>query len=144
MNRTIKQGRANSFMVELLLTILFFSLAAGVLLRLFAATADLSRQSRERNQAVFLAQSTAELLREAKPAGQVLQEYYPEAEDIGRIPVDGRGEFSPDGGYTLAVTVSQENGERGVLERLDIRIYAKTECVYTLSTANYLSGEAGA
>lgn len=56
-------GRVNTFLVEIIVVILFFSLSAAVTLQVFAATHTKGQQSVDLNKAVTLAQQLTEQYR---------------------------------------------------------------------------------
>ena len=60
------KNRASLLLMELLVMILVFSLASAVCLELFAETQQLSRQTRQQDKAVLLAQNVAEQLKVGK------------------------------------------------------------------------------
>ncbi len=57
----MKHSNSGLFLMELIISILFFSLASAVCIQLFAKSHLLSKQTREENQAVIQAQNLAEV-----------------------------------------------------------------------------------
>ena len=62
-------GKTNSFLLEMILMILFFSVSAAVILQLFASSHNIQKQSSSKNEALLYAQTLAE---EMKSSGQNL------------------------------------------------------------------------
>lgn len=56
----MKHSRSSLFLMEMIIAILFFSLASAVCIQLFAKSHTLSRQTVNQNQAVIQAQNLAE------------------------------------------------------------------------------------
>ena len=110
--------------------ILFFSLAAAIDVRLFAAGHALSQDSRERNAAVLTAQGIAETIRAGSDAGEDGAVFYYDAEwKPADVPADFRAEIQAETEQAAAgeliqyrITVSrEEGGELYVLELADYR-----------------------
>ena len=75
--------RSSLFLMELIIAILFFSLASAVCLRMFAKSHQLSTDASAQNQAVNTAANVAELIRyDLKNGTSTLAEEYPEADII--------------------------------------------------------------
>ena len=53
-------GKTNSFLLEMILMILFFSVSAAVILQLFASSHNIQKQSSSKNEALLYAQTLAE------------------------------------------------------------------------------------
>ncbi len=92
-------GRFYSFLSEILLTLLFFSISAAVLLQMFVRAEEESRQTSLRTAALISAQSMME-----------------------ESAVDGKARsrtFETDEGeYSVTVTVEKEDAGSGVLLRI--------------------------
>lgn len=72
--------RSSLFLMELMIAILFFSLASAVCVQLFVKAHLLSRETADLNQAVNQAQSTAEVLRATDCSSSSVTQYLPQAE----------------------------------------------------------------
>lgn len=72
--------RSSLFLMELMIAILFFSLASAVCVQLFVKAHLLSRETADLNQAVNQAQSTAEVLRGTDCSSSSISQYLPQAE----------------------------------------------------------------
>lgn len=130
--------RAQSFFLELAMVILFFSLAAAVVVRFFAAGNELSNRSRDVNGAVLAAQSMAEsLAAESAPSGETEWSVYYDA--------DWNPSETP-AAFRLDVSALSEETGAGVLYRYEIAVTAEgeTEPLFTLDTARYRPEKEGA
>lgn len=72
--------RSSLFLMELLIAIFFFSLAAAVCVRLFVKSYTLEQESQNLNRAVNAASSVAELFRNQDQPLPLLLEEYPQGE----------------------------------------------------------------
>jgi len=94
-----QSGRFYSFLSEMLLILLFFSISAAVLLRMFVRAEEESRQTALRTAALISAQS-------------MLEESAADGKDRSRT-------FGLDGGeYTVTTVVKDEHKGTGVLRRV--------------------------
>ncbi len=119
-------SRVQSFFLELAVVVLFFSLAAAIDVRLFAAGHTLSRQSRERNAAVLMAQSIAETIRAGADAPEEI--YYDENWKQSGTPAAYRAEIGSE----------SENTAAGELVRYRIAICLEEgEELYVLNLTDY-------
>lgn len=104
------KNRATLTLMELLLMVLVFALAAAVCLQLFAAAGRLSGEISRQDQAVLLAQNAAEALK----AG-----VQPQSPD-------------PDSGLTL--TIQEEASALPGLRKAQIRVLFEEELLFALTT----------
>lgn len=65
------RSKASLFLMEQLVMILVFALAAALCLRLFAATQEISLETAHRDKAVVIAQNGAELLKAGLRADEI-------------------------------------------------------------------------
>lgn len=127
------RNRAGSpllFLLELVFSILFFSLASAVCVGLFAQAHELSREAKELNLAVNTVSSAAELVTASDGLDRLetlMEEEFPGAvcsgDETTLLAVAGLdGEFAPadpaDGKYTLTVQAVLE--ERMLLAELEV------------------------
>ena len=155
-------SRSSLFLVELIITIFFFSLSAVVCVRLFVDAAKTSREARDLTRAVHLAQDAAEcflsaegdpeefdvLLRQVRPA---LQPLSPES----AVPeASAPAEALPAAAWTLLLDrdwEAQGSGEPAyraefiiypeALARLEIRISdAADKEIYALEVLDWKEG----
>lgn len=139
-------GLSMAFLTELLLVILFFALSAAAAMSLFSKAAETADKAEKLSLAMFAAASAAEDLRTADNMESALLESYPGAEKRdGRylLPLDDEMLPAENGGYRLAVTLSEEDFGAGVLQRAEIAVEtALGEELYSLTAAGYIPGEA--
>lgn len=125
-----KRGSISPVLLELAVVILFFALSASVVLRLFAAASDVSRESACRSRALLALESVAE-----------------------RVKADPEGDGAFDGGgvrtftqqieadlLVRGVVTRDESNSAGVFYGIDLSVTAPDGTVYTLSAARYVSG----
>lgn len=96
MNENTRSG-AGVFLIELLLGLMIFALAAAVCVRIFAASALASQDSARYTQAVTLAQNAAELCRSGHTS--VPQRW------------NGAGQQDEQGEFYVTVTQDAQEGE---------------------------------
>ena len=122
-------SRIQSFFIELAAVILFFSFAAAIDLRLFAAGSSLSRDSQDLNGAVLAAQSIADAIAAGeRPEEAALTLYF----DGDWVPAAEEAAFS-----ARILTETEQTGA-GELTRHTIALSrADGELLYTLETARY-------
>ena len=72
--------RSSLFLMELIIAILFFSLAAAICVRLFVKSHTLEKDSINLNHAVNTATSVAEIFRSQNDIYSLLQEQFPDGE----------------------------------------------------------------
>ena len=80
MKQRVRAGSRNLLLLELVICILFFSVASAVCLQLFAQAHRKSAEARERNIAVNLVSSCAEIVassKDSEDAKSLLQQEYP-------------------------------------------------------------------
>lgn len=101
-----KMSRSGMLLLELMMAILIFSLAAAVCIQVFLKDHDLSQRAQELTQAVNCCGSAAETLRSAADPDQALsrlENLYPQLE-MG----DGQARAAVDGGSLNIRWISQE------------------------------------
>ena len=109
----MKEGsRANALLVELLLVIFFFMIAAAILVQVFADAKLKSRTANAYNETMLEAQNIAEDLYGSNDPDAVLNGYGFTAQDGGWI-------LDKDG-YSLKITVREEETDAGLLRTYDI------------------------
>lgn len=76
----MKQSKASLFLMELIICILFFSLAAAVCVQLFVRSRNLSKRTVDQSQAVIIAENLAECFYAAEGDTSQILKYYPTAD----------------------------------------------------------------
>lgn len=142
------QNRVGSpllFLLELVFSILFFSLASAVCVGMFAQAHTLSREARERTLAVNTASSAAELVAAAEDLeeleellervfGPLEGEAAPEGLAV-TVPLDENFQAAAGGEYALTV----EAAFRGRMLEAAVAVTGRAgETVYRLDVAHYI------
>ena len=134
--------RSSLFLMELMIAILFFSLASAVCVQLFVKSHLLTREAAELNQAVSQAQSAAEVIRTTDCSSSAVSEFLPDAvvDTHGfRLYYDSEWDFckKKDAKYLLRADLSfQPQMLYSHIEVTDIR---GKDCIYELDVNRYLS-----
>ncbi len=133
------QRKSSIFLMELIISILFFALCAAVCIQLFVYSNTLSEESYDRNHGVTKARSVAEVLIANKGNLESLFEIFPMTKEGDAVVAyyDEDGEFvsEEDGDYKLQVLVEENEG----MKDINIETYKKGEdsIIYQLSTKVY-------
>ena len=126
--------RSSLFLLELIIAILFFSLAATICVRFFVKSHTLEAESKDLNHAVTSAVSVAEILRNQKEPYACLQSHFPLGEPNGasfQIYYDKNWQFcsAADAEYTTSLeTVCEDSILTGTISvsKGDTSIYDLT------------------
>ena len=122
-------SRIHTLLLELLLTLLFFSISAAVILQVFAGAREIGVRSERQTRAMLLAQTTAERLMAADDLPAFLAASLRREED---------GSFtSEEDGYGLTVSLRTEPTAAGTLYSFDITVY-QAEALASLASARYV------
>lgn len=128
----MKHSKSGLFLMELIIVLLFFSLASTICIRLFVKSHALSQETVDLTNAVTLAQNLAENFIASDGDPNVMQENFPKltaAEENILLLIEN--------GYCSQIRFSlNENG----LRQGDIEIYPKdkTERIYSLQVLRYV------
>jgi len=126
-------GRANALLVELLIVIFFFMIAAMTLVQLFAAAKLKSLEARALNNSMLETQNLAdELYGSEDPEGLLKEKGYRSEGDAWVMDFDG---------YTIRVTPSREEGESGSLVTYEVTSFQKDKQLISLPSTRYLPKE---
>ncbi len=130
----MKEGsRANALLVELLLVIFFFMLAASVLVQVFADAKLKSRTAHATNASMLEAQNVAEDLYASDDPEAVLSSYGFESRE--GVWVLGRD------GYELRVTMRSEETDSGLLRTCDVSGVEGEKTLLTLPSTRFIPKE---
>lgn len=135
--------RSSLFLMELIIAILFFSLAAAVCVRFFVKSHTLEAQSMDLNHAVSSAASVAEIVRSQDEPLTVLTELFP-----GGEASETTYSIFYDKDWILcsadhaAYTVRLETKTSASFLVGDIEVLKETESLYHLTVKKYLEKEA--
>ena len=128
-----QNGRVNSLLVELLIVVLFFMLAATTLMEIFGAAKQNSTRAGVNSAALLQAQNMAERLYAADDM---------EAELTALGFVRGRGGWRlPCGEYDMIATYHNEPASAGVLREAELSAVYQGEVLFSLPATRYFSGE---
>lgn len=125
------------FLIEIMVSILFFSLAAALCLQLFAKASLKSSQSIQLTHGVLIASSAAEALERGCSSAEELAVYFPEAvveDDALKVYYDKDWQtVSPgEGRYLLSVSFSSKQAS---LVTADILVLQDDNSIYELSVS---------
>ncbi len=135
------EGRLNLFFVEMIIVLLFFGIASAVILRTFAASDELSRESGRLERMSFCAQSAAEIFSETGSLPETAEKLFGiEAEDASKIviPLDEKCGYSPtEAALYLTMTVTDGSAEN--LSEISISFSEKDgDALYEIKSGAYL------
>lgn len=82
MKQASSSSRSGLLLMEIIIAILFFSLASAICLQLFVKAHNLGQDTRELDMAVRQASSVADVLSQSEQPLEMLREFYPDA-DLG-------------------------------------------------------------
>lgn len=131
--------RSSLFLMELIIAILFFSLASTVCVRIFVKSHTLEQESIQLNHAVSAATSVAEIFRNQENPFDILERQYPDG-----IRNDNNYQFFYSGNWSLCnkeeaiYTVIADFTKDGSFESADIQIVTSNQCIYDLSVKKYV------
>lgn len=149
-----KTVRFNLFFLEMIIVLLFFSIAAAVILNSFAVSNSLAQKSRRTEAMAFCAQSAAEIFSKTGNLSQTVEELFDngsakilnaDIDDGGyiseaTIPLTESCEYSPQSPeifITLTETAEQFDG--GILKTLSIRFEnTDKEELYQITSGAYI------
>lgn len=131
--------RSSLFLMELIIAILFFSLASTVCVRIFVKSHTLEQESIQLNHAVSAASSVAEIFRNQNNPFNVLEKQYPDG-----IKNDNHYQFFYDKNWSLCnkkdaiYTVISAISKNSVFEIAEIQVVTSNQCIYDLSVKKYV------
>ena len=132
MERNLKVRRSSLFLLELMITILLFSVNSAVCIRVFAQAHQESEQARLLTEAASACSGAAELLRAAdspRDAQALLEKTFPAGHTQGETRL-----IPQEDGASLEISGGQEAG----LYRAEIRyLLPDGSCVYSLTVDRY-------
>lgn len=140
-----KPGRFNLFFIEMIIVLLFFCIAAAVILRAFAVSDRLARESRQMESMAFCAQSAAELYSETYSISAAAEKMFGisgmESASQITVPLNERCVYSvKDPVLFMTMTENKENLDGGVMFTLNIGFEnSEGEVVYEISSGAYKS-----
>ncbi len=126
-------SKSGLFLIELIVSILFFSLCSVVCIELFLSAHNIAQESIKRNSAVAAAQTAAEIYREGGLPLLIEKTSAEETECAFFCDFDSSGAFTPDGDYHATFTESSKDG----LYTLSIELFDSETPLYNLEATFY-------
>ena len=142
MNKNLPKSKTALFLMELIIVILFFSLASAVCMQLFAQSHLISKETRELNHAVSIATSYAEVMRGTDGSMESILEAFPEAvaqDNYFEVFYDAHFQVcDPDAAaYVTDVTITPN----GAIQNMEIRFVRLSDYheIYKLNATKYMN-----
>lgn len=128
----MKHSKSGLFLMELIIVLLFFSLASTICIQLFVKSSTLSSDTMDLTYAVTQAQNLAEGFIASNGDAKLMQENFPQLVAAGDNCL-----LLAENGYISMITFSI--GESGLIQG-DIAIYPKdsAESIYSLQVQRYV------
>ncbi len=146
MNKNTPKSKTALFLMELIIVILFFSMASAVCMQLFARSHKIGQETRELNHAVAIAQSYAEVMRGTDGSMDSILAAFPEAiaeDNYFEVFYDENfHECDPnEAAYVSDVTVTPN----GAIQNMEIRIVRLSDYseIFTLNATKYMNTPQG-
>lgn len=139
-----KAVRFNLFFLEMIIVLLFFSIAAAVILNVFAASDRLAKKSRLTEAMAFCAQSAAEIFSETGSLPQTVEELFGiESANMNEvdIPLDESCKYSPENAslyMRMYVSAEEQEGLYSMHIRFDNGIVINGWELYELYSGAYI------
>ena len=122
-------NRSNALLVELLIVVMFFMLAATVLLKVFSGAASQGNRAGMTIEAMNGAQNVAESLYSAEDPEKALRE-------MG-FALDGGVWSRNDGDFVIEAVTQKTDRAHGVWYGQEVRVIAEGERMFTLPCSRY-------
>ncbi len=141
------KSKSSLFLMEMIVTLLFFSIASAICAQLFVQAHILSKQANELSKAVAISQSYIEVMRGTNGSMEAMLEQFPNAVRIDSTSFeqyydDAYCECSDnDAYYVVEITLSPVNAFRIINTRV-INLETK-EIIYELSATKYINTPQG-
>ncbi|MCR5268475.1 MAG: hypothetical protein K6E16_08160 [Lachnospiraceae bacterium] len=146
MNKNLPKSKTSLFLMELIIVILFFSIASAVCMQLFAKSHTIGKQTQELNHAVAIAQSYAEVMRGTDGSMESILAAFPDAvaeDNYFEVFYDEQFQVcAPDkAAYVSDVTITPN----GAIQNMEIRIVKLSDYseIYTLNATKYMNTPKG-
>lgn len=134
--------RSSLFLTELIIAILFFSLASTVCVRIFVKSHTLEQESIQLNHAISAASSVAEIFRNQENPFEILEMQYPDG-----VKSDNHYQFFYAKDWSLCnkdeavYTVIADFAKVSSFEIADIQVITSKQSIYDLSVKKYVTQE---
>ncbi|MEA5002672.1 MAG: hypothetical protein VB081_04155 [Christensenella sp.] len=133
----MQQSKSKLFLIELIIIILFFSIASAVCMNIFARGKVYSNQSTQTTMATLLCQQAAETFKGTNGDEAALAVLLGASQENGRLVVEYDGAFAPtaqDAVYRMEIAFAEGNG----VKEADIVLKKGDDTVYALEAAQYM------
>lgn len=132
---SVKRKPLNLFFIEIIISLLFFSISGAVIMKVFAVADAKTRTSSLLEEVVITAQSIAELYSCNGDADAAVREAAGVTgyEDLSAVPLDG-------GRVILSASESRENYGAGEMRRLSVTFLLDGDEIYSLNCSAYIPG----
>lgn len=139
-----KSYRNVSFLAELLINILVFSISCAILAGLFGRASLIARQTREKNFASAEIYTLFETMKARGPAALTVAHEEEAGVYVCRYDKDWRPSVSGEGEYTIEMDVTETAAGTGVLVEVEARAKDKAGAeILTMETKSYHPGRGG-
>ena len=119
-------GRA--ILLELTVVLFFFSLATGIIVRLFVTGREAASESAKRTDAMFVAQACAEKWLESGSAALEQDGFVSDGSGTYRATIDG---------FEITAKIAEERSDAGVLKTGDLTVYEFVKPLFSLPLGRY-------
>lgn len=137
-----KKSRTSLVLMELVITILFFSLASAVCVQLFVQSHIVTKETKQLNAAIHITQSIAEVMNGTDGSLSSIQSFYPSAsgeDDYFVIYYDENFNETDDTDYAVyAADVTVTSVSKLYNMNIDFLTMSDYKTIYSLSTSKYI------
>lgn len=128
-------SRSQLFLIELIVVILFFSIAVAITVQVFTKAHELTQNSRELNGAILAVQTAAEMDKTAafSEIGSNKEPAYYNSNWESSTPSEAT--------YTLITNITIEKRETGSMAVYNYTVTSGDRTIYTIQTKKYYPGE---
>ena len=130
-------NRSNALLVELLIVVMFFMLAATMLLQVFSKAYNLAENAEIKTRALNEAQNVADQMYHASSEAQIIEAL----QDMGFDFDAASGAYLEKDGYRLLVYRQTEERDAGIMHLNQVQAYQDDTLLFTLPVARYAEKE---
>lgn len=140
-------SKSVGLLIEISISILFFSFFCAIALQLFVRAKTMSENSVLKTKAMGCAQSVADLFRSNEDFDELIKEQYPNASILqGQIVIsldkDMQPTSSDSGTYQLTASLDEEQTKTGIMKTAQISVHSESTPLCSLETKKYFPKEA--
>ena len=141
------RSRSSLFLMEMIVTILFFSLAAAVCVKCFVSAHMMGKETYELNHAIAIATGYAEVMRGTDGDIDSIMEVFPDAVkgDDSYIMLFYDGEFNPCNADAAVYAGDVTLTPNGAIQNMHIKIVMADDAsvIYELKATKYMNTDRG-